>query len=148
MTHSSKDSTARWLAAVWFVLACGSGVSACGDDGDDDDHHSDEEVGLPSGAVCPQGSTLTYESFGKQFMEDYCTRCHSSELEGNARNGAPEGHDFDTIQGIWAVQDHIDGLAAAGPENTNTMMPPTDPKPSVAKREQLGEWLACEAPED
>jgi hypothetical protein len=129
---------------------------ACGDDqnhgehdhdsGHEDGHH-DEPIGDPSGATCPTDNDLDYETFGAPFFEMYCVGCHSSELEGAARNGAPLGHDFDSLPGILIVADHIDQYAAAGPDIVNTMMPPpTDPgpKPSTEEREQLGQWLACE----
>jgi hypothetical protein len=107
-----------------------------------DDH---VEPGGPTGAVCPAGSTLTYDSFGRQFMTDFCVRCHSSTLMGAARMGAPLAHDFDTLAGVLLVADHIDQWAAAGPNATNTSMPPSDPRPTEAQRLQLGEWLACES---
>ena len=145
------------IAALYAALALAQGMAlpACGDDhGDGEDDHGDHDhvhdetpVGPASGAVCPDDSTLTYENFGKIFMEDYCTRCHSSELEGAARMEAPDGHDFDSIEGIWAVQGHIDQMAASGPSKTNVTMPLGDPKPTLEERQLLGEWLACEAPE-
>lgn len=103
--------------------------------------------GGPSGSLCPTPSSLDYESFGRGFMEDYCTRCHSAALTGGSRNGAPSDHDFDTLEGIQAIPpEHIDGQAAGGPAHVNTAMPPSEPRPSQAEREKLGEWLACEAP--
>lgn len=111
------------------------GAEACGEDG---------EFGPPTQSTCPDGSTLTYDNFGKPFMETYCTQCHASTLSGDARQGAPLYHDFDSLEGILPVADHIDEKAAAGPAATNEFMPEVDPKPSLAERKQLGEWLACE----
>jgi uncharacterized membrane protein len=102
--------------------------------------------GPPTQSVCPEGSTLTYESFGKPFMETYCTSCHSSELSGTMRNGAPRFHDFDTLVGIRAVANHIDETTAAGPNATNEGMPPEAPFPTLEERQQLGEWIACGMP--
>jgi len=98
----------------------------------------------PTGSECPPGSTLSYESFGADFMEAYCTRCHDSDLHGVDRHGAPLYHDFDTFDGIIVVADHIDEWAAAGPDATNTLMPPEGDAPTDDERLQLGEWLACE----
>lgn len=149
-----ERAVARVLG-VTLVLGLVSGVqlsAACGsddDDGGDHDHDGgehDKPVGKPSGAECPGGSTLTYESFGQQFMSDYCVRCHSSSVMGADRKGAPAGHDFDSLAGIQLVSDHVDQKAAAGPSSINTAMPPSDPRPSMEEREQLGEWLACGAP--
>jgi hypothetical protein len=110
------------------------------------DECGDEVVfGPPSGATCPEGSTLTYESFGAPFMAEYCTSCHASTLTGDARQGATLYHDFDSLNGILAVADHVDWKAASGPDATNELMPiGSGPVPTLAERQQLGEWLACE----
>ena len=109
------------------------------------DDHS-EIFGPPTQTKCPEISTLSYGTFGQQFMESYCTRCHSSQLKGAARNGAPDYHDFDTVAGIRSVADHIDQTAAAGPATTNTAMPPGGAMPTEQERRQLGEWISCGAP--
>ena len=132
-SQRSAASARALIAYTIFAAACGG----------DSDHHSEEE-GTASGAECPPNSTLTYDTFGESFMEEYCVRCHSSDLEATARNGAPEGHDFDVYEGIIPVAEHIDQKAGSGPDATNTEMPPTDPKPSMGEREMLAEWLACE----
>lgn len=128
---------------LFLALALGSLVFATGS-GCSSDEHDEEGEGIGTQSTCPASSQLTYESFGKPFMEAYCTRCHSSAKTGSARQGAPEGHDFDTLGGILVVAEHIDENAAAGPAAMNTEMPPTDPKPSEQERRDLGEWLACE----
>jgi hypothetical protein len=97
----------------------------------------------PTGATCPPGSTLTYQNFAQPFMEAYCTRCHSSELHGEDRNGAPLFHDFDTEIGILNVHEHVDEQAAGGPNAINKLMPEDGAKPTDAERLQLGEWIAC-----
>lgn len=102
--------------------------------------------GPPTETACPPSSTLTYESFGKEFMEDYCTKCHDSDLRGSDRNGAPSFHDFDTVFGIRAVSNHIDETAAAGPAAINEGMPREAPFPTLDERYQLGEWVACGMP--
>lgn len=126
------------LCALPFLMAHGGG--GCGSDDED------EIFGPPTETKCPEISTLTYGTFGQQFMESYCTRCHSSELKGAARNGAPEFHDFDTIGGIRSVADHIDQTAASGPAATNTAMPEDGAKPTEEERRKLGEWISCGAP--
>jgi uncharacterized membrane protein len=132
--------TAAGLAAVTLSVV----VSACSDEHDDGhgEHHG-EQVGVATGASCPPNSTLTWDSFGRSFMTSYCTRCHSSQLTGPARQSAPLGHDFDTENGVIVVAEHVDGLAAAGPQAVNTAMPPSNPMPTEAERRQLGEWVAC-----
>lgn len=154
-TELSNDSTTRTAAPAkrwsrrWYrtlafgVLLLGSqmghGGGCC--------EEEEEVFGAPTGATCPPGSTLTYNNFGKQFMQSYCTRCHSSELTGAARHGAPSFHDFDTLSGIKAVSDHIDETAAAGPSSVNESMPEDGTQPTLMERQQLGEWIACGMPE-
>lgn len=127
-------SFGRMVYVVTVMLA------GCGD------HH--EVEGGPTGATCPNGSTLTYDTFGMSFMEQYCTSCHASSRAGEARNGAPSDHNFDTLVGVRDNADHIEELAAAGPGAVNTIMPPSEyeAQPSEVDRRLLGEWLACGAP--
>ena len=109
------------------------------------EHHGSEGSESSTDADCPDGSTLTYDSFGKGFMDKYCVTCHSSSLVGEAeRKGAPEGHDFDRLEGILPAAEHIDQYAAIGPAAENRRMPPVDPKPTDEERTELGRWLACE----
>lgn len=113
----------------------------------------------PTGTVCPDPDpgTLTWDSFGKPFMDKYCTWCHDSSLPKSKRNGAPLYHDFNTLLGVLKTPDHIDEQAGAGPDATNEYMPPgrcpstiggsidSDcMKPTLAERKQLAEWIACE----
>ena len=131
------------LLLASFLLALG--LLACGEDDlcAEDEEEEHEHEATPSGATC-DGSTLTYENFGREFMDEYCTRCHSSSLEGDARNCAPSDHNFDTLDEILLYWDHIDEHAAAGPDSINTEMPPSGAKPTEQERRDLGTWLACE----
>lgn len=122
----------RFLAALLVTAACS---------------HDGSIFGPPTESVCANGSTLTYNNFGKAFMESYCTRCHASTLSGAERHGAPSFHDFDSVFGIRAVSDHIDETTASGPAATNEGMPPNGAMPTLAERQQLGEWIACGMPE-
>ena len=126
------------IAVTVLMFTIGHGGGCCAGD--------EAVLGPPTGAACPTTSTLTYASFGKPFMESYCTRCHSSELTGAARNGATAFHDFDTLIGVQSVSDHIDQTAGSGPEATNDQMPPDGAMPTLAERQQLAEWIACGAP--
>jgi len=123
---------------TFAILALVVGALGCGDD--------PPLFGPPTESECPPDSTLTYENFGQPFMEAYCTRCHSSELTGEDRMGAPSFHDFDTVFGCRAVSDHIDETAAAGPAAVNQSMPPNGDRPSLEERHDLGEWIACGLP--
>lgn len=130
------------VLAIGLALAA---LAACGSGGGDDE--GDTVTGNPTQAVCPDGGTaLTYEDFGSAFMASYCQRCHSAEVDGSARNGAPDDHNFDTQVECQALADHIDELAGSGPGATNVEMPPSQPRPTLAERRMLSEWLACGAP--
>jgi len=127
------------LLALLLATACSPTGAGAADES--------QKWGQPSGAACPENSTLDYENFGRAFMTAYCVRCHSSSLAGSARNGAPSDHDFDTLDTIQSTHlEHIDADAAAGPLSINSTMPESGPKPSDEDRFRLGEWLACGAP--
>jgi len=111
----------------------------------EDDSHG-VELGPPTGALCPSTQTLTYDNFAGPFMEKYCTRCHSSKLSGEDRNGAPLYHDFDTLAGIRPVANHVDQMAGSGPNATNLQMPPDGDMPTLEERQKLAEWIACGIP--
>lgn len=131
-----RAAVAGLVAAVAAVA--GLGLVGCTD--------SKPLFGPPTQSACVEGSTLTYESFGKPFMEAYCTRCHARTLVGAARQGAPSFHDFDSLYGIKVVDEHIDETTASGPAATNEGMPPDGPFPTLVERQQLGEWIACGMP--
>jgi hypothetical protein len=112
-----------------------------------------------TGTVCPSPDpgTLTYDNFGKPFMDKYCRWCHDSSLARSQRNGAPLFHDFDTLLGILQVQGHIDQQAGIGPNASNDFMPPERcpttiggplagdcARPTEEERRNLSLWLACE----
>ena len=130
----------RTFAAAIMVLATtmGHGDGCCA---------SQEPVlGPATEATCPPASQLTYASFGEPFMAAYCTRCHSSQLTGSARMGAPAFHDFDSHLSVQQLGDHIDQTTGAGPAATNESMPPDGPTPTLEERTRLAEWIACGLP--
>ncbi len=110
---------------LFFVLVLSTAAVAC-------------EEGEPTGSVCPTGSQLTYDNFGKHFFETYCYRCHDAQHE--------ESPKLDSIMSIRSHIGDIDKMAAAGPKATNDEMPEDGTAPSVEERKKLGEWLACGAP--
>ena len=132
----------RSLSILAFFAASAL-AGACGSDGGGG---GSEPEGKPTGATCPTTQTLTYDNFGQAFMKSYCLRCHSKDVAGADRLGAPEDHNFDTVEEIRPLAEHIDGLAGAGPDAINTAMPEGDPSPSEEDRRKLAEWLACGAP--
>jgi hypothetical protein len=91
--------------------------------------------GIATGSTCPTNSTLTYENFGRAFIDTNCLACHATR----------ERPTLTTQSAVQGSRDAIDRAAAAGPNGTNTAMPQDHDVP-VAQRLQLGEWLACGAP--
>ena len=134
--------TARRLGAPWTVMLALSAL-ACGPSRPP---IPDAATLAPSGSSCPPGSTLTYESFGRAFFDEYCQTCHASTVRGSARQGAPRTHAYDDRAMIHAARHEIELRSAAGPDAINADMPRTYPVPTLREREQLGEWLACGAP--
>jgi mono/diheme cytochrome c family protein len=89
-----------------------------------------------SGATCPTGSALTYDTFGRAFLDRYCTACHG----GTGTQPA-----LSSLTLLRASATLVDEQAASGASTTNTAMPPSAPTPTMIERQQLGEWLACGA---
>lgn len=103
-------------------------------------------LGPRTGSTCPTPA-LTYANFGASFFDTYCVACHASTVTGDARNGAPVDHNYDTAAGIRMWIPEIDEVAASGPNATNTAMPFFGTAPSMAERQMLGQFLACGAPD-
>jgi hypothetical protein len=126
---SIRDRSSLAVAALALALGC-----------------APEEAGRPTGAVCPDNSTISYTDFVAEFVANYCAECHSSSVVGAARKGAPSDHNFDTVYDIVSNGDHLDELAGVGPDSANLNMPPEGyPDPTVEERAKLSEWLACKA---
>ena len=89
---------------------------------------------VATGATCPTTSTLTYENFGRQFMDTYCVSCHAGK----------ERPDLSTLANVQREAKEIAATAAGGPlgENTNMPGPGEDPEPTSEERKKLGEWIA------
>ncbi len=116
----------RRLAAT-LVLVVAAGIpGACGGDGS-------------SLGECPPGSQQQ-RSAGAFVVFTTCLGCHSSQLEGEARHGAPPGQDFDDVEIVRAMAADIYREAKDG-----TMPPPTSdvPRLSDAQIEAIRVYLAC-----
>lgn len=97
----------------------------------------DRGVNDPSEEPC---GTLTYENFAADFFDSYCLRCHSEDLTGLARSGAPSSVNFDTLDLIRERLDRI-GIRAGSAGS----MPPSEPFPTSTERAQLLNWIDCGA---
>lgn len=143
MTENHRSE--KHVGALAFMVVAALNVLACSSP---EPAKSDSPAGPgPSGAKCPDPAP-TYDDFAEDFFESYCVRCHSSSVEGSARHGAPKSTNLDTLDGVRSASlSMLDQLAAAGPLQQNTFMPPDDEStPTRAERESLGEWLACGLP--
>lgn len=98
------------------------------------------ETSLEDYPCPPQGTTLTYETFGRPFLESRCQSCHG--VPSKDRKGAPSGYDFGSLEDARRWRARIFARAAAD----NTTMPPGPDDPPAEEREKLAEWLACGAP--
>ena len=105
----------RWFGAMALMVVAGAGCDS----------------GSPTGAVCDESLELTWDTFGKDFMDAYCVRCHES---------------FANQSTIQSRKSAIDEEAGSGPDATNTLMPESGLKPSKEERALLSTWLACGAP--
>ncbi len=110
---------------VALVLSCGTG----------DEPKTNANSGA-SGSITP-----TWNNFAQGFFQNYCLRCHSSSVTGAARNGAPDGVNFDTYSDVVAESANIrNEVSTAG-------MPPTPPMPTTTEDQTLVAWIDAGMPE-
>lgn len=111
----------RLFPLFLFVLGCGDGA------GPD---------------PCEQSPTYTQDV--APIMAEQCLMCHSQDLQGAARNGAPMGVNFNTYELLEP------NIAAAADNITSGRMPPMDapntmPVPAEARR-AVDAWRRCGYP--
>ena len=135
-TGASSDVTAQQTASGWNVDA---GASTPIDAGQvisgADAGALDAAVGLDAGSSADPCAALTYESFGKPFLQKYCIGCH----QGAA---ASDGIDLSSLRGVQTNEREIDAHAVRTPRS-KPMPPPAAPQPSADERKKLGDWLRC-----
>lgn len=121
--------------ALALTLALGCGATVPPDD--------DVETG-DSGVVATDTSPdpcapLTWETAGAPVVLTWCTPCHSEDLTGMARSGAPRGVDFDDEDDVRQRAARVWARALSDPPT----MPPAS-GPSEDALDRLGAWLTCE----
>lgn len=126
-THATHATHAALAGLLLVALALANG--ACG-----------KETSLEDRTCPPEGTKLTYETFGRDFLATSCQPCHGAPTY--ERKGAPSGYDFGTRDDVVKWRSRIFARAAAD----NTTMPPGPDDPPEADREKLATWLACGAP--
>lgn len=75
--------------------------------------------------------TLTYDSFGKSFMDTYCVSCHGP---ANAQKNVH----LDTLAGVTAAKSKVKSEV-----QSNAMPPLFQKAPSASERTQLQQWIDC-----
>lgn len=93
---------------------------------------------LPSFRACDRTPALTWENFGRPYLEQHCNGCHSAYLRENQRNYAPMGIDFDTWDDAVFWHERLEARGV-----TDQSMPPGG-GPGTDERELLREWVRCE----
>jgi uncharacterized membrane protein len=71
----------------------------------------------------------------KPILDTYCIECHSSELSGADRDGAPQGIDFDTYEGAVA------NAQAGNNEIQSGGMPPSGDGLTAEEKRLFQLWL-------
>jgi hypothetical protein len=148
-------------AIVFLVLAVGVAGAGCGDDTTSSNAAADMAVatsGDMSGGDmtllnhgCPPLTTPqdvdggaagdTWTNYAQGFFTMWCTRCHSTTLAGAARNGAPDGYNWDDQA---AVNAHLAEIRDA--VGVSNFMPFTPPDPTCADRQRIVRWIDANAP--
>jgi len=99
-------------------------------------------VSVPGGAeVCVDGTELTWSNFGKPMLSTWCVSCHGAQVSSADRQGAPEGLNFDHLEGVLP---HLERILATTATDSWTM-PPAGGL-SERDRDRLREWIECGAP--
>ena len=83
----------------------------------------------------------TWANYAQGFFATYCTRCHSTTLAGDARNGAPDGYNWDDESSVNA---HIADIRDA--VGVSNFMPANPPDPSCDERRRIVRWIDAGGP--
>ena len=83
----------------------------------------------------------TWSSYAMGFFATYCTRCHATALTGAARNGAPDGYNWDDQATVNA---HLAEIRDA--VGVSNFMPLNPPNPTCAERQRIVRWIDGAAP--
>lgn len=85
-------------------------------------------------------STLTYESFGKEFVASYCIECHS----GTSASSALGGVSLDSLANIQKNKMYLKKVTAPRTDGKQPRMPKGDnPDLTDELRTKFGAWVDC-----
>jgi len=96
--------------------------------------------------LCDVEVPLTYDNWGRGFLDTHCTGCHSSIIAPAQRRGAPDTVNFDTYDGMLSFADRVHARVVEPPPEEVSM--PPGGGPTTEERAMLNEWLACEVAAD
>jgi uncharacterized membrane protein len=133
MLRPSHRRLVRLLTVAWIG---GALLVGCGDDGP---APTPDEMENPQ-PDCTKITPPTYEQL-LQGTLSHCVVCHSSTLTGDARNGAPDGVNFDSYDAAKLVVQQAYGMVKGH------YMPYPDGKGITnAERNRFYEWALCGTP--
>ncbi|TVQ92514.1 MAG: hypothetical protein EA397_06810 [Deltaproteobacteria bacterium] len=96
-------------------------------------------------ARCNPSEPLTWDNWGKGFVDTHCVGCHSSIIPPAQRRDAPVGIDFDTYRGVLLWAERIEERTLTGARqgiDSAELMPPGG-GPTEEELDMLEEWLHC-----
>lgn len=135
---------ARGTAHHSLLLVAGLGLTGCPPSEpvqDADIRHGCPSLHDPEAALGDPIDGDDYETFAAPFLARFCTRCHSTALAGDDRNGAPDDLSWDDEA---IVRENLDIIRRA--VGVLNYMPPHDPTPSCAERQRMVRWIDAGAP--
>jgi len=144
------------LVKSWIFLVCAAliGLGGCGwvshaEEPASNPRASEPRVEVVGELVTQQSAqevacedpTLTWDTFGDEFVRNWCRGCHSPWLDEGRRYGAPVGVDL-------GEHDDVQRLAARALARATGDAPTMPPGggPSDEERELFRVWLECGAP--
>ena len=92
-------------------------------------------------SLCVHDPPLSYENFGKSYMDMHCTGCHGSELPPGHRVGAPLSVNLDSYDLVLDWADRIEARSTYAFSDTISMPPGGGPTEDEILL--LEEWLYC-----
>ena len=119
------------------MFALGVALMGCG--GEEADTSAAVDSGW-SGLACED--IYTWSTVGAPVLYTWCTPCHSSQLVGDERQGAPDGVDLETLEHARTWADRIEARALGEAPS----MPPVG-GPTEQELTELQAWIDCGLPE-
>ena len=124
------------------IIYGGDDDTAADDDAAGDDSAGDDASGDDSGddtagddtAGDDTGSGPTWANFAGQFMQSFCTRCHAA-----GGSATPALETYDEVVAVKAAVKSVAGMGSS--------MPPSNPAPSAAERQELTAWIDAGCPQ-